>query len=54
MSVRNSASNLARAGKDLAAEWEDVQQHWRDAKSREFAEEYLDELPDNDPLTSQL
>ncbi len=46
MSVRNSASNLARAGKDLAAEWEEVQQHWRDAKSREFAEEYLDELPD--------
>ena len=46
MSVRNSASNLARAAKDLAAEWEETREHWRDEKSRQFADEYLGDLPD--------
>lgn len=45
MSIRNSASNLSRAAKDLAAEWEETREHWRDAKSRQFAEEYLQDLP---------
>ena len=45
MNVRGSASNLAQAAKDLSLEWQATQNYWRDVKSREFAEQYLEQLP---------
>jgi hypothetical protein len=45
MSTRVSASNLAQAAKSLNAEWENTKAYWRDAKSAEFEQKYLEELP---------
>jgi len=45
MNVRGSAANLAQAAKDLSLEWQQTQNYWRDVKSREFAENYLEQLP---------
>ena len=45
MNPRGSAANLAQAFKDLAVEWEATRTDWRDVKAREFAETYIDVLP---------
>ena len=45
MNVRGSAANLAQSAKDLSLEWQQTQNSWRDVKSREFAEQYLEQLP---------
>jgi hypothetical protein len=45
VNVRASASNLTRAAKDLALEWQQTQNYWRDAKSLEFEKTYLADLP---------
>ena len=44
MSVRSSASNLAQAVKDLSLHWQQARSSWRDAKSIEFEETYLQDL----------
>ncbi len=41
-----SDANLAQALKDLSREWEETSAHWRDVKSLEFQQKYLDDLPD--------
>lgn len=46
MSGRVSASNLAQAIQDIQVEWDHTRGYWRDQKSREFGEKYLDVLPD--------
>ncbi len=45
MSSRTSAANLSQAVKDLLLEWDQTRFAWRDAKSREFEETYLQDLP---------
>jgi hypothetical protein len=45
MNTRASASNLAQAAKDLSIEWEQIKASWRDVKSREFEEKYLEPIP---------
>ena len=45
MSTKGSASNLIQAAKDLSLDWEQTRTFWQDAKSREFEQEYLGEIP---------
>jgi len=45
MNTRSSAANLVQAAKDLAVAWDQTQEAWRDVKSREFEENYLEQLP---------
>ena len=45
MSTQGSASNLAQAARVLNLEWEKTKAHWRDQKSREFEQKYLEDLP---------
>jgi len=45
MNVRGSAAVLAQSMKDLSLEWEQAQVSWRDVKSRDFSEKYLEPLP---------
>ncbi len=45
MIIKGCASSLAQASKDLSIEWTETKAHCRDAKAREFAGEYLDEIP---------
>lgn len=45
MSTRSSASNLGQALKTLRIEWQQTRESWRDVKSLEFQEKYLDDLP---------
>lgn len=45
MSARASAVQLAQAMKELFLEWERTKSYWHDAKSREFEEKFLEELP---------
>lgn len=45
MSARTSASQLSQSVKELLVEWDRTLSEWRDAKSREFQESYLAELP---------
>lgn len=45
MSVQTCAAQLTQAMKELSLEWEQTRSDWSDAKSREFAEKFLDELP---------
>lgn len=44
MSSEGNAT-LVQAIKDLHRNWEAVKEHWRDAKSEEFGQKYLDRLP---------
>jgi hypothetical protein len=45
MSTQGSASNLAQAARVLNLEWEKTKTHWRDQKSQEFEQKYLEDLP---------
>jgi hypothetical protein len=45
VSARDSGSTLAQAVKDLAIAWEQTKADWRDAKSQEFEEKYIEPLP---------
>lgn len=45
MNTRASAANLAQAVKDLSIEWDQIKASWRDVKSREFEEKYLEPIP---------
>lgn len=44
MSLRVSRTQLAALTKNLAAQWEQAREHWRDEKSAEFQARYLDPL----------
>jgi hypothetical protein len=39
-----SQNRLAGLTNNLRAEWEQTQHYWKDAKSREFEQRFLDEL----------
>ena len=45
MNTRVSAANLMAAAKELSMEWQETKNYWRDAKTREFEERFLDPLP---------
>ena len=45
MNLRSSASNLTQAVKNLSVQWQQARGYWRDAKSMEFEERYLEPLP---------
>ncbi len=45
MNTRASAANLTQAMKNLSVEWQAARAQWRDAKSAEFEEEFLADLP---------
>jgi hypothetical protein len=45
MSTSGSAAGLTQAFKDLNVQWEHVRAHWLDAKSTEFQQTYLENLP---------
>ena len=45
MSSQGSASNLAQAVRLLNLEWEKTKNYWRDAKSLDFEDKYLADLP---------
>ena len=45
MNTRSSAANLVQAAKDLSLAWDQTKEAWRDVKSREFEEHYLEQLP---------
>lgn len=47
MNIRGSAANLVQGVKELTMQWEQTQSYWRDAKSEQFAENYLNPLPDH-------
>ena len=47
MNTRTSAANLAQAAKDLSIAWDRTKETWRDVKSREFEEHYLEQLPNH-------
>lgn len=45
MNTSGAENNLAQALKNLSAEWQRARDHWRDVKSQEFEEKYLEPLP---------
>jgi hypothetical protein len=45
MSTQGSAANLIQAARILNLEWEKTKSYWRDVKSQEFEQKYLEELP---------
>lgn len=45
MSAAAGGAVLLQAMKELSAEWDQARSNWRDAKSRDFEETYLVELP---------
>lgn len=45
MSTKVSASNLAQILKDFTIQWQATRHYWRDAKSAEFHQRYLEKLP---------
>lgn len=47
MSTNISASNLIQAVTDLNIEWQQTKAHWRDAKSEEFEQRYLEKLSEH-------
>jgi hypothetical protein len=47
MSTKTSASNLGQALKELRLDWQQTKTHWRDIKSQEFEQAYLDVLPEH-------
>jgi len=44
MNLSGPRNNIRGALKELLAEWERTTQYWDDAKSRKFAERYIDPL----------
>ena len=47
MNVRNCAAKLVLASKDLKFKWEQTETYWRDVKSDEFAERYVNSIPEH-------
>ena len=45
MSTQGSAGSLIQAARILQIEWERTKESWRDAKSIEFEQRYLADLP---------
>ena len=45
MSAAVGGAALIQAMKELSAEWDQARSSWRDAKSLDFEEKYLAELP---------
>ena len=45
MSTQGSAANLAQAARIINLEWEKTKTYWRDVKSQEFEQKYLQDLP---------
>jgi hypothetical protein len=45
MSTQGNAANLTQAARLLNLEWEKTKGYWRDARSQEFEQKYLEELP---------
>jgi hypothetical protein len=46
MSLNANRTRLAALTKALSIDWKQTQESWRDAKSREFEQRYLEELFD--------
>ena len=46
MSTRVSAANLGQSVQDIMIQWQHTQTYWRDVKSREFEQRYLEHLPE--------
>lgn len=44
MSLNSSKSRLAGLTKELSLRWTDTREHWRDAKSAEFEQRFMQEL----------
>lgn len=44
MSLNSSKSRLAGLTKELSLRWADTREHWRDAKSAEFEQRFMQEL----------
>lgn len=44
MSLNASKSRLATLTKDLAAQWRETREYWRDDRAREFEQRYMDDL----------
>lgn len=45
MSTKTSASNLVQALKELNLHWQETKTSWRDVKTQQFEQEYLESLP---------
>ena len=46
MSAHVSGSNFSQAVQDLLVKWDHTRSYWRDQKSLEFHQKYLEKLPD--------
>ena len=44
MNLGGSKGRLSSVTKELLLQWEQTKNHWRDARSREFEQRYLQEL----------
>jgi hypothetical protein len=44
MNLNANRSRLASAARELALQWEQTKNYWRDQKSTEFEKKYLEEL----------
>lgn len=44
MNLNANKSRLASSTRELARQWEQAKNHWRDQKSEEFQKKYLEEL----------
>jgi hypothetical protein len=44
MNLNANKSRLSAVTKELALQWEQTKNHWRDQKSEEFEKKYLQEL----------
>jgi hypothetical protein len=44
MSMRDSATRLASATRQLTNRWQETKYYWRDRKSEEFERKYMNEL----------
>jgi hypothetical protein len=42
--MKASGSRLAGLTKELRAQWQDTKNYWKDAKSAEFEQKYMEEL----------
>jgi hypothetical protein len=45
MSAAANSSNLAQAARVLANEWQQTKSSWRDSKSQDFEQTYIEPLP---------
>jgi hypothetical protein len=45
MSAAGNASNLIQAARELNNQWQLTKTHWRDVKSQDFEQTYMEPLP---------